>query len=153
LREHTWESCRFDFREPPKNCNNCGSEKVRYTTNDEIYGKIYGNGGCYVCDNCKAYVGVHDTKNKKPLGRLATKELRQLKMKCHRKFDPLWKKTYFKRQDCYGYLAYKLNLNMRETHFGWFDKEYLEKSLEILENTTWKDISNYVKMRKNGEIK
>ena len=33
------------------------------------------------------------------------------------------------------------------------DKEYLEKSLEILENTTWEDISNYIKMRKSGEIK
>ena len=148
MNKHTWESCKFDFREPPTRCDNCGSLNVRYTTNDEVYGKIYGNGGCYLCDDCKAYVGVHNTKNKKPLGRLATKELRELKMKCHSKFDPLWKKYGFKRQDCYGYLAYRLDLNFRETHFGWFDKEYLEKSLVILENLDFKDIWNYIKQRK-----
>ena len=148
MREHTWESCRFDFREPPTICNVCGSSKVRYTTNDEVYGKIYGNGGCYLCDDCKSYVGVHNTKTKKPLGRLATKELRDLKMKCHSKFDPLWKKYNFKRQDCYGYLAYKLDLNFRETHFGWFDKEYLEKALEVLNNTSFNDIWDYIKNHK-----
>lgn len=149
MSDHSWESCIFDFREPPKKCDNCGSERVRYTTNDEIYGKIYGNGGCYLCDDCGAYVGVHNTQSKKPLGRLATKELRELKMKCHAKFDPLWQKYNFKRSDCYGYLAYKLDLNCRETHFGWFDEEYLKKSLDILNNLDFKDMWNYIKSRKN----
>lgn len=146
--DDVWNDCIFDFREIPTKCSNCGSSKVRYTTNDEIYGRIYGNGGCYLCDDCKAYVGVHNTKSKKPLGRMANKELRELKMACHKKFDPLWKNTNFKRTDCYGYLASKLGLHLRETHFGWFDKEYLEKALSILENTTYKDISMYIRLRK-----
>ena len=82
------------------------------------------------------------------LGRLATKELRELKMKCHSRFDPFWKETNFKRTDCYGYLANKLGLHLRETHFGWFDKEYLEKALFILNHTTYADISEYIKERK-----
>lgn len=140
-----WEECIFDFRKIPTKCDNCGSNKVRYTTNDEIYGRIFGNGGCYICDDCKAYVGVHDTKNKLPLGRLANKELRDLKMKCHNLFDPLWKNTKFKRKDCYGYLANKLGLHLRETHFGWFNKEYLEKALIVLNNTNSEDIESYIK--------
>lgn len=152
MEHHDWKYAKFDFREPPTICNECGSNKVRYTTNDEIYGKIYGNGGCYLCDNCKAYVGVHNTKQKKPLGRLANKKLRELKMACHRKFDPLWKVANFKRQDCYGYLADQLGLMFRETHFGWFDKEYLEKALFILDNTKYEDIWNYIRKRK-GEKK
>lgn len=143
-----WNECIFDFREIPVKCNNCGSDKVRYTSNKEVYGRVYGNGGCYLCDDCKAYVGVHDTKSKKPLGRLANKELRELKMACHRKFDPLWRNTNFKRTDCYGYLANKLGLHLRETHFGWFDKEYLERALFVLDNTTYKDISEYIRSRK-----
>ncbi len=148
MNDDIWSECIFDFREIPTKCDNCGSNRVRYTTNDEIYGRIYGNGGCYLCDDCKAYVGVHNTKHKKPLGRLATKELRELKMKCHSRFDPFWKETNFKRTDCYGYLANKLGLHLRETHFGWFDKEYLEKALFILNHTTYADISEYIKERK-----
>lgn len=143
--EHNWENCRFDFREIPTKCSECGSENIRYTTNDEIYGKVYGNGGCYLCDDCKAYVGVHDTKQKKPLGRFATKEMRQLKMKCHYKFDKLWKEANFKRQDCYGWLSWRLGLLFRETHFGWFDIEYLEKAYKILENTNYENIWYYIK--------
>lgn len=147
MKKDIWEECIFDFRKVPTKCDSCGSAKVRYTTNDEIYRKIYGNGGCYLCDDCKAYVGVHNIKSKKPLGRLANKELRELKMSCHKLFDVFWKETNLKRIDCYGYLANKLGLHLRETHFGWFNKEYLEKSLEILKNTTLEDIKEYIRLR------
>ena len=147
--EEIWKECRFDFREIPTKCSVCNSTKIRYTTNDEVYGKIYGNGGCYLCDDCKSYVGVHDTKSKKPLGRFATKNMRYLKMQCHNKFDRLWKDYNFKRTDCYGYLAYKLGLHLRETHFGWFDEEYLYKALAVLEEIDFKDMWDYIKRRKD----
>lgn len=70
-------------------------------------------------------------------------------MKCHSKFDPLWKQYNFKRTDCYGYLANKLGLHLRETHFGWFDEEYLKKSLEILEHIDFKDMWKYIKEREH----
>ncbi len=138
---------KFDFSKIPTKCSNCGSDLIRYTTNDEIYGKLYGNGGCYVCDWCGAYVGVHNTKDKIPLGRFADKELRDLKMQCHNIFDKFWKKEKLSRRDCYGYLAHKLDLYVRETHFGWFDKEYLLKALDILKETTTKDILIYIRDR------
>lgn len=147
--EHTWENARFDFRDIPTKCSNCNSENIRYTSNAEIYhGKQYGNGYCYLCDNCGASVGVHDTKSKKPLGRFATRELKDLKMSCHKIFDKYWKSRNFKRTDCYGYLADKLGLMLRETHFGWFDKEYLLKALEVLRNTNEETIREYIKNRK-----
>lgn len=150
--KHSWENAKFDFRGIPTHCSNCGSKNIRYTSNAEIYnGKQYGNGYCYLCDDCKASVGVHDTKSKIPLGRFATKEMKLLKMKCHAKFDPLWKKYNFKRKDCYGWLASKLGLMMRETHFGWFDIEYLNKSLEILENIDFKDVWEYIKNRESDK--
>lgn len=146
--EHSWENAKFDFRDIPKICTNCGSSKIRYTSNAEIYhGKQYGNGYCYLCDSCGASVGVHDTKKKIPLGRFATKELKELKMRCHSLFDVFWRSRQFTRTDCYGYLASRLGLMLRETHFGWFDKEYLERAIDILENTTYKDIQDYVKGR------
>ncbi|MFB5268120.1 zinc-finger-containing protein [Paenibacillus enshidis] len=37
-----------------------------------------------------AYVGVHDGTDI-PLGRLANRELRELKKQCHALFDPVWK--------------------------------------------------------------
>ncbi len=44
--------------ERPKVCRYCGSPVV-FTSNAEIYGKEYGNGKCYLCRKCKAFVGVH----------------------------------------------------------------------------------------------
>lgn len=147
--EHSWDNAKFDFRDIPTCCSNCGSINIRYTSNAEIYnGKQYGNGYCYLCDNCGASVGVHNTQSKKPLGRFATRELKDLKMSCHRIFDKYWKSRKFKRTDCYGYLANKLGLMLRETHFGWFDKEYLLKALEILQKTTEEDIRVYIEDRK-----
>lgn len=98
----------------------------------------------------KCSVGVHDTKNKIPLGRFANKELKELKMQCHKKFDKYWRSRKFKRTDYYGYLANKLGLMLRETHFGWFDKEYLLKAINVLDNTTEKDIEEYIKARSDN---
>ena len=152
MEKHSWEYAKFDFRDIPTHCSECGSEHIRYTSNAEIYhGRQYGNGYCYLCDNCGASVGVHDTKNKKPLGRFANAELKDLKMKAHALFDIYWQKRGLKRTDCYGYLASKLGLMLRETHFGWFDKEYLLKAINILIETKYEDIKEYIDERKSDK--
>lgn len=115
----------------PKVCPYCDSE-VMYTSNKEIYGKSFGNGNCYKCTNCDSYVGVHDGTNI-PLGRLANRELRTLKKKAHSLFDPTWKNGKKKRSQAYSDLAKKLGIPTKECHFGWFDKEMLEKAIQILE--------------------
>ncbi|MTI49441.1 MAG: hypothetical protein FH761_16535 [Firmicutes bacterium] len=115
----------------PKKCIYCGS-KVKLVSNSKIYGREYGNGKCYLCEGCKAYVGVHPDL-KTPLGRLANKELRELKIKAHSLFDPHWKDGNIKRHQAYKELAEKLEIPRNECHFGWFDKDMLLKAIKILE--------------------
>ena len=114
----------------PTVCPYCGCNVV-FTSNAEVYGKKYGNGMCYKCTNCDAYVGVH-TGTHIPLGRLANKKLRELKKQCHDAFDVFWK-TKRERSVAYQWLADELNIPLKSCHFGWFDEEMLLKALDILE--------------------
>lgn len=119
----------------PKVCDFCGS-KVVMTSNKAIYVRTYGNGLCYLCTNpeCRAHVGVH-TKTIYPLGRLANKEMRILKMECHALFDPLWNRggnRGKRRQAAYRWLAKQMRIPVAQCHFGWFDLDQLKTALEIL---------------------
>lgn len=116
----------------PKTCNLCGG-KVEYIGNDKIYGRKYGSGYCYHCRKCGAYVGTHKPRPKEALGILADKEMRQMKMACHDIFDTLWK-THKERQRCYKMLADKLGIDVKDCHFGYFDKRMLQASYEILQD-------------------
>ena len=40
----------------PTRCNICGGA-VTYGSNSRIYGREYGSGYCYLCEQCGAYVG------------------------------------------------------------------------------------------------
>lgn len=119
----------------PVICSYCSSEVI-YTSNAVIYGKEYGNGRVYKCTGCDAYVGVH-TGTDIPLGRLANKELRQLKKQCHALFDPTWKAKKIKRRQAYSILAMRIGIPVNECHFGWFDKDLLIKAIEVLQAPDW----------------
>lgn len=120
----------------PTTCPYCGGG-VAYASNAVIYGREYGNGRCYICVKCDAYVGVHNRTNI-PLGRLANRELRELKKECHALFDPVWKQNKnIKREHAYGRLANLLNIPINECHFGWFDKGMLLRAKAILINQNW----------------
>ncbi|WP_411342565.1 zinc-finger-containing protein [Paenibacillus sp. WLX1005] len=120
----------------PQHCLYCSS-KVIYTSNAAIYGKEYGNGKCYKCTSCDAYVGVHNG-TRIPLGRLANWKLRHLKKQCHDLFDPIWnqKKKWLQRH-AYERLAELLNIPTQECHFGWFDEEQLKQAIQILQHSDW----------------
>jgi hypothetical protein len=124
---------KFEDYPIPTACPFCNGN-VMLTTNDFIYGRKYiknGNSKCYVCVMCKASVGTH-SDGKTPLGRIADRELKDLKMKAHSLFDPIWQRGKMQRSEAYRYLAQKLGISARECHFGWFDKEMLLKAIEIL---------------------
>ena len=76
--------------EKPTICRYCGSPVV-FTSNAEIYGREYGDGKCYLCRNCKAFVGVHPGTDT-PLGTLANAELREWRKQAHYWFDQIWRK-------------------------------------------------------------
>lgn len=116
----------------PKKCRYCGHDVI-FTSNAEIYGKEYGNGKCYLCKNCFAYVGVH-TGTIIPLGTLANDNLRKLRKKAHILFDTLWKGKTRKmtRYEAYKWLANKMNLKVVQTHIGWFDEQQCKKIINLL---------------------
>lgn len=84
------------------------------------------------------YVGCHK-KDGRPLGVLADKEHRVLKMQCHGYFDPHWMVGFRPRsefatlrKECYARLANDMGLAIDQTHFGMFTKDQCKQALEIL---------------------
>jgi hypothetical protein len=124
---------------------------VIYTSNEEIYGREYGNGKCYMCLACDAYVGVH-TGSRVPLGRLADRELRELKKKCHRLFDTAWRGRQLSRERAYRHLAERIGIPPTECHFGWFGKDLLIKSLDILQYPAWYKKNDMPSRSRNGSV-
>lgn len=121
----------------PTKCNICGGDVV-YTSNKIIYGKTYGSGMCYLCTECRAYVGTHEPRPAEALGILANKEMRDMKMKCHELFDKRWKneptskKRHIARKRAYQELANLLAIPIDDCHFGFFDMDMLNKAYELL---------------------
>jgi zinc-finger-containing domain len=70
------------------------------------------------CDTCKNIVGCHHrTKDRtRPVGVIATPELRKVRRIIHETLDPLWKNKHFTRKHIYNYLARKLDIS--EYHTG-----------------------------------
>lgn len=115
----------------PTICRYCGSPVV-FTSNAEIYGKEYGNGKCYLCRNCRAFVGVH-TGTETPLGTLANEELRRYRKAAHFWFDKIWKKPtrITTRYKAYEWLSNELGLPREKTHIGMFEKDQCEQAIKI----------------------
>lgn len=108
-------------------CPYCG-QQAKYVDSKIVYGRSYGM--IYLCKPCNAYVGVHKGTNE-PLGRLANKELRNLKMAAHEAFDPIWKTKKMKRNQAYNWLAEQMELSPEETHIGMFDVSQCKKVIKI----------------------
>lgn len=117
--------------EKPTICRYCGN-KVIYTSNSEIYGKEYGNGKCYLCKNCRAFVGVHNGTDI-PLGTLANDELRKYRKRAHFWFDKIWKgsRKIKTRREAYLWLSQKLKTPIESTHIGMFEKEQCEQTIKF----------------------
>lgn len=118
----------------PRKCNICGGDVV-YVSNACIYGREYGNGKCYLCLQCGAYVGTHKPWPKRALGLLADESMRKGKMMCHEIFDSKWRgkpKAHKKRKDMYIWLSKMMGIPVSECHFGYFDINQLRKAYKIL---------------------
>lgn len=86
----------------------------------------------YACLPCGAWVGCHPGTTK-PLGRVANAELRQLKMKAHAAFDPLWKNGAGNRGKRYGWLAQRLGIEKHRCHIGYFSEDECRRVIAICE--------------------
>lgn len=87
----------------------------------------------WLCRPCDAYVGVHkESKKFAPLGRLANKDLRLLKMEAHSLLDPYWKSGMISRSDLYERMAIFLGIKKNLCHIGYFDEETCQKVIDKL---------------------
>lgn len=109
-------------------CPYCKTEAV-WCENKEIYGRNYGKSFmCYLCKSCGAYVGCHNN-TRKPLGTMANKELREMRMKVHGYIDPLWKTGYYSRGGLYQRISRALGYTY---HTGEADIETCRKILSMV---------------------
>lgn len=109
------------------------SGQVIYPHRNDLYSLKFWN-----CIPCKAYVGCHkNSKDHKPLGRLANAELRKLKSLAHTAFDPKWKTGGMSRKDAYAILADRLGIKRKDCHIGMFDEETCRRVIEI-SNEDWR---------------
>ena len=102
-----------------KVCPYCGKAS-KFVDSKVVYGRSYGM--IYLCQPCNAYCGVHKGTTK-ALGRLANKELRDLKIQVHAAFDAIWKNNHMRRTDAYKWLADKLEVEARFSHIGMMSEE------------------------------
>ncbi|WP_131667419.1 zinc-finger-containing protein [Psychrobacter pygoscelis] len=90
-------------------CCGCDGEvNARLTDGKEIYphrGDLYSL-KFWKCDTCGNHVGCHrNGKKAKPLGVIATPEIKQLRMQIHRKLDPIWQQGAISRKSLYEALT------------------------------------------------
>lgn len=92
-------------------CPYCGNQ-AKWCSNEEVYGRRYGKSYmCYWCKDCDAYVGCHQN-SRKPLGTMANKALRKLRMETHALIDPLWKNGGMSRRAMYQKLSVALGYDV-----------------------------------------
>lgn len=111
----------------PVKCDSCGSLDIQLADNKQLYGKSFGKWPIiWLCWTCEASVGCH-AETDIPLGFMADRETRQLRLKAHNAFDPLWKKSgKFKRITAYTWLASMLQIPLKECHISQFSKKQCE---------------------------
>ncbi len=91
-------------------CTGCDKEVgARLTDGSEIYPHRPDLAGLqfYIHDVCGAFVGVH-RKSTRPLGSLATREVKVWRKNIHDILDSLWKSKKITRNAAYQYIGKKI---------------------------------------------
>jgi hypothetical protein len=101
-------------------CTGCNADVVaRLTDGTEMYPHREDLAAMpfWVCDTCGAFVGTHHKTNDrlKPLGFLATPEVKRWRMIIHKILDPLWREKKIKRGKAYAHISNKIG---RTYHTG-----------------------------------
>lgn len=112
-------------------CPYCKGKTKLYKDSSVVYGKDYGP--VWACLDCKAWCGCHPGTHK-PLGRLASKRLRELKIQAHFWFDKIYTYKIKKRGAAYQWLSEQLGIPKRYTHIGMFSEATCYKVVKICRN-------------------
>lgn len=113
------KSKRKGIEKSAPRCPYCGCHTI-YRSADGIYRENTRNEMLYVCKNyprCDSYVRVQPG-TRIPLGTVANRELRELRIEAHRQFDKLHKRGYMSKHDAYQWLGGVLGVTAREAHIG-----------------------------------
>lgn len=122
-------------------CDYCG-QPAQLVTGKTIYGRDFARNWFWRCVPCGAWVGCHaNSEKKRPMGRLANKELRALKRRGHDLFDPIWQAAWKHRGGAknkirdvaYRWLAENTGIERRHCHFGEMDDTELATAIRFLE--------------------
>jgi hypothetical protein len=123
-----------------KICPYCDSPSV-YTDSADVYGGT-SYGMIWLCRPCQAWVGVHEGTDQ-ALGRLASAELRELKMQAHRWFDPIARQGLIKdiypiyiagmseRDKAYLWLSEIMGIKKEYCHIGMMDEGECQQVIDI----------------------
>ena len=121
------EVLRFETMNPTLTCPFCGKE-APWVENKEIYGKNLGKSFmCYYCKDCDASVGCHENTTV-PLGIMANRETKHMRIKAHRHIDPYWKSGKIGRQSLYTRISIELGKPM---HIGEADIATCQAILDL----------------------
>lgn len=101
-----------------------------YPSREDLHRKNFWH-----CPVCEAYVGCHGF-TKVPLGTAANAELRALRSRAHRVFDPIWALGSKSRSSAYRWLSQQMQLESDECHIALFNVEQCLKVIEICEKSS-----------------
>lgn len=110
---------RKEINKTAPRCPYCGSHTILRSA-DGIYRENPRGEMLYVCKKypaCDAYVRVQKG-TAIPLGTVANRQLRELRVEAHRQFDKLYKHGYMSKQDAYQWLGGILGVSGRDAHIG-----------------------------------
>ena len=113
----------------PSLCDNCCSENIKLVPAPKLKFKNFSQ--MYVCYDCNASVGCH-VNSSLPLGKMADKETRQLRVELHTIFDRLWKSDLLSRDKAYCWLARNLEIETEDCHIAWFSKSQLIEAIDLV---------------------
>tara|TARA_R110000868_G_scaffold156404_1_gene383238 strand:- start:191 stop:577 length:387 start_codon:yes stop_codon:yes gene_type:complete len=115
----------------------CGckqSVKARLTNGEEVYQHLpkLAQIPFWICDTCKNFVGTHhkSTNPTKPLGVIATPEIKKLRILIHSKLDKIWKEKIMTRKKVYKKISDKMNFDYHTANIKHLSEA--EKVLEII---------------------
>ena len=97
--------------------------KEIYPDRHDLHGR-----GFYRCVPCDARVGTHRTTGN-PMGRMANKALRALKVQAHQALNPLYQTGDMTRTEAYRWLARELLIPRKDCHIGQFDERLCERTI------------------------
>lgn len=130
------DACRLEAS--AMTCISCHGRVNFHEHNSIVYGRDYGNGMIYICENfptCNSCVGAHSDTGK-PLGSVAGKSIRTARMAAHKAFDPLWKsgeqdRRFLKREYAYEWLTEFMGMPRPDVHIGLFDEAQCKRVMEF----------------------